>query len=272
MKKLLVLGASGLVGKALLEECRDGFDVYGTYHSSVSLLPGGKQLYLDIQQGEKILEMIREMKPEIVVSCLRGEFPHQLAFHQKLAFVLQESQSMLYYFSTANVFDGDFSQHHKEADLTVAESEYGNFKIQCEHILQQILGEHVSIIRIPQIWGKESLRLNQLKEFISGNKAMEIYHNLACNNLLDTQLAKQMRYIFEQNLKGIFHLGSTDMMMHAKFAENLLRKITNQDVNLPYHLFDETEEIRYFGLESSRTDIPKELQITNEAIIQMLVG
>jgi len=42
---------------------------------------------------------------------------------------------------TAHVFDGDFSRHHVETDIPVAESDYGNFKIECENTLKQILGD-----------------------------------------------------------------------------------------------------------------------------------
>jgi dTDP-4-dehydrorhamnose reductase len=34
LQKVLILGASGLVGKALIDEFKDGFDLYGTYSSS----------------------------------------------------------------------------------------------------------------------------------------------------------------------------------------------------------------------------------------------
>lgn len=79
-----------------------------------------------------------------------------------------------------------------------------------------------------------------------------------------------MRYIIEQDL--IFHLGSIDMMTQAEFVDKIVSKLTNQEVKIRYHLFDEIEEIRYFRLKSVRTDIPSELQITNEEIISQLVG
>ncbi|MGM9988249.1 MAG: NAD-dependent epimerase/dehydratase family protein [Bacillaceae bacterium] len=74
MKKVLILGASGLVGKAIIEECKDAFDLYGTYCSSSTTLPNNKQFQLDIQQIDKGKELLRSIKPDIVISCLRGNY------------------------------------------------------------------------------------------------------------------------------------------------------------------------------------------------------
>jgi dTDP-4-dehydrorhamnose reductase len=38
MDKILILGASGLVGRTLIDEYKDEFDLYGTYHSSLTSL------------------------------------------------------------------------------------------------------------------------------------------------------------------------------------------------------------------------------------------
>ena len=43
MQKILILGASGLVGRALVDEFTDEFDLYGTYFSSLTSLPNDMQ-------------------------------------------------------------------------------------------------------------------------------------------------------------------------------------------------------------------------------------
>ena len=39
VEKILILGASGLVGRALIEELKIGFDLFGTYSSSSTTPP-----------------------------------------------------------------------------------------------------------------------------------------------------------------------------------------------------------------------------------------
>ncbi|MYL63443.1 sugar nucleotide-binding protein [Bacillus hwajinpoensis] len=272
MKKLLIIGASGLIGKAIIDECKNDFEVYGTYHSNKTGLSTDKQFQLGLQQHDKLKEIIRLVQPDIIVSCLRGEFDQQLEFHSQLALELQNTQSLLYYFSTANVFDGDFSKHHVETDIPVAESDYGNFKIKCENTLKQILGDRAIVIRIPAIWGKESPRMNLIRESIEGNMTIGAYSNLECNNLLDTQLAKQLRFIIEKDLKGIFHLGSVDMMTQEKFFEALIEALSGKSEILKSMLFHDRESTFYFGLRSSRNDIPFNSKNMNQNIISGLVG
>ncbi|WP_163100336.1 sugar nucleotide-binding protein [Peribacillus alkalitolerans] len=268
MKKVLILGASGLVGKAFINECSDVFELYGTYFSKGSTLPENKQFQLEVKDTEKIKELIQNIKPNYVISCLRGDFNEQLEFHRVLADELKDLQSRVYYFSTANVYDGDYSKHHTEKDQPVAQSDYGKFKIACEEILQSTLQERAIIIRIPMMWGTDSPRLNHLKESLANKDSVDVYTNLELNNLMDTMLAKQLRYIMENDLKGIFHLASEDMITHAEFIEELLKM--NQDATLRHHLFLDKEVKAYFGIRSVLQDFPDELKQTNQEIIENL--
>ncbi|MGG1572461.1 sugar nucleotide-binding protein [Fictibacillus sp. NRS-1165] len=271
MEKVLILGASGLVGRALIDEFRDGFDLYGTYSSSLTSLPDGKQFKLEVQQIDKLRELTRSIKPDIVISCLRGEFKHQLQLHKELATELRNSNSRLYFFSTTNVFDGDCSKPHTETDIPISESDYGKFKIECENMLKEILDERVMIIRIPAIWGKNSPRWSLIQESIKNKEMIDVYSNLVCNNLLDVLLAKRLRFIIENKLKGIFHLVSEDMMTHAQFFEQIINTLSNEKSILRYRFFQDNAEIRFFALKSNRDDMPRTLQCTNKDIISYLV-
>ncbi|WP_075617707.1 sugar nucleotide-binding protein [Paenisporosarcina indica] len=271
MRKLFILGASGLVGKALVEECKDGFDIYGTYSSSALKMPEANQYRLQINEIDKMKDIVESIKPDAVISCLRGDFDQQLIFHKELALIIKNIESILYYFSTANVFDGDFSQHHSELDTPNATSPYGKFKINCENTLQEILNERAVILRIPQIWGEKSPRMDIIKSGIENNH-IDVYSNLECNNLSDTLLAKQLKYIMENKLNGIFHLGSVDMMTHERFIGKLAKSLTYKELHFNHSLFQQITDNCYFGLKSYRNDIPKSLQQTNAEIISDLVS
>lgn len=271
MNKVLILGASGLIGKALIEEYKNEFDLYGTYSSTTTNLPKENQFQLDISQIDRLKEMLTTINPDIVISCLRGDFNQQLRFHQQLAMELKSSKAILYFFSTTNVFDGDLSKCHYETDTPVAESEYGSFKINCENTLKQILEERAIIIRIPAIWGKDSPRMNLIKKSIEDNQVIDVYSNLECNNLLDTQLVKQLKYIIENNLKGTFHLGSIDTMSQAEFFEKMIKGFSDKKDILRFNFYKETDRTFYFALKSNRMEIPNYLQSTNESIISALI-
>lgn len=185
MKKLLILGASGLVGKAIAKECAKNFDVYGTYFSTETDLAKDKQFQLIIQEQESIREILNFVQPDIIVSSLRGDFDEQLTFHQNLGEELRNRAGVLYYFSTTNVFDGDLSRHHCESDAPNADSDYGQFKMNCEKMLSQLLINRSTIIRIPGIWGKNSPRMINLKRNLETAEPIQAYTNLECSFLTD---------------------------------------------------------------------------------------
>ena len=272
MEKVFILGASGLVGSALINELKDGFELYGTYCSTVTNLPEDKQFQLDVQQIDKLKELLASIKPDMVISCLRGEFDLQFKFHEELAIELRKTNSRLYYFSTTNVFDGDFTKAHTEMDFPIAESDYGDFKIKCENMLMDILADRVVMIRIPAIWGKDSPRWNLIIESIRNNVVIDVYNNLICNNLTDVMLAKQLRYIIENKLKGIFHLGSVDMVTQGLFYEQLISSLGADKGILRFRLFLEHDDTYYFALKSTRAELPDSLQCTNKDIISYLLG
>ncbi|WP_144554960.1 sugar nucleotide-binding protein [Bacillus sp. X1(2014)] len=271
MEKVLILGASGLVGSALLNEFKDEFDLYGTYSTSLTSLPDEKQFQLGVHQIDKLKEIIQSIKPEIVISCLRGDFDQQLMFHKELALEIKHTRSRVYYFSTTNVFDGDLLKPHTESDKPMAESDYGNFKITCENILKEILDERVMIIRIPAIWGKNSPRFKLIKESIKNNKVIDVYNNLVCNNLLDVQLAKQLRFIIKNQLKGVIHLGTKDSMTQGQFFKQVISKLASEKNILRYQSYQDKDVTYYFQLTSNREDVPSFLQCTNEEIIGYLI-
>ncbi|MEO4052044.1 sugar nucleotide-binding protein [Solibacillus sp. CAU 1738] len=271
MKKLFIIGASGLVGRAIAAECLNDFDVYGTYFSSTTNLEDDKQFYLDIQEEGTIREILNSVQPDIVISCLQGDYDAQFKFHNKLAEELINRDSVLYFFSTTNVFDGDLSKHHNEMDEPISKSDYGQYKINCEKMLVQILGNRVSIVRIPGIWGKNSPRLNNIKKNISNSIPIQAYSNLEWSFLLDTQLARQMHYILKNELSGVMHLGAVDMITESTFVKELVNKLTSEEINIHDKPYEDEVQTYYFGLVSNRKDLPRSLQSTNEEIISCLV-
>jgi dTDP-4-dehydrorhamnose reductase len=137
-------------------------------------------------------------------------------------------------------------------------------------MLKEILQERAIVIRIPAILGKSSPRWNLIKESIKDNKVIDVYSNLVCNNLLDVHLAKQLRYIVKNKLKGLFHLGSQDTMTQGQFFEQIITRLGTNKNLLQSHLFLDKADTCYFALKSNRLEIPASLQSTNNDIISYL--
>lgn len=161
MNKILVLGGSGLLGIAIINEMSkyNNFEVYSTYFKNPILFNQYKSFKLDIRDSYNVNNILSTLKPNIIVSCLRGDFNKQLATHINIAEYLRENDGSLYFFSTTNVFDNDLSKPHYEDDVPNSNTDYGQYKIQCENKMKEILQDNACILRIPQVWGENSLRM-----------------------------------------------------------------------------------------------------------------
>jgi dTDP-4-dehydrorhamnose reductase len=263
MDRILILGSSGLVGEALANELSKKYEVYGTYNSNK--IASIKSIYFNISEVYKIIDILNKVKPLKIVYCLRGDFNFQIELLHELVKYLNLIKGKLYFCSTANVFDGDTTIPHLKNHEPIAESDYGKFKIECEKILKKDLGDNCIIFRLPMIWGKNSPRLNGLVTALNNNEKIDIYTNLYLNNNTDIMLAKQISYIIENDLKGIFHLGSNEVINYYEFIKKI---ISNFGYN--YTNFNEQEistEKHYFAVLPTAGDLPKEFNFSNEDLI-----
>lgn len=271
MDRILVLGGSGLIGTAIINEMNKhkDFDVYATFYNRTIPLNKERCFRLDIEILEDINEILNTVKPKIIISCLRGDFDRQLALHKRIAEYLKKNDGKLYFLSTTNVFDNDFSRPHYENDLPNSHSDYGNYKIECEKNIIEILHDNACIIRIPQIWGKNSPRMKEILKSIENKEKVVIYPKLFLNTNTDIMLAKQIAYIIQNNLKGIFHLGAKDIINNKDFYNELITKLGYNNVKLE----EEFDVEGAFAILSKRnSEFPKELLLTNNAVIEYLAS
>lgn len=271
MSKILILGGSGLVGTAVINEMNkyNQFDVYSTYFQNSMLLNEDKSFKLNIQDEDNISSILNILKPQIIISCLRGDFNKQLILHEKTADYLSKNGGRLFFFSTTNVFDNDLSKPHYEDDLPDSQSDYGQYKIECEKEISEILHDNACILRIPQVWGKSSPRMKELLNSLRSNKDVIVYPKLYHNTNTDVMIARQLCYIINNNLKGIFHLVSEDIINYKDFYKGLIAGLGYRKVIIEENF----EEEGYFALLSNRkNEFPKELGFSNNSVINYLIG
>lgn len=271
MNKVLVLGGSGLIGTAIIKEMDkyEKYDIYTTYYEHLPSINKGSCFKLDLEDVENISCILNNIKPKIVISCLRGDFEKQLILHTNVAKYLKENNGKLYFFSTTNVFDNDCSKPHYEDDEPNSSTDYGRFKIACEKSVIEILEENACILRIPQVWGKESPRLRELINTINKNEAVTVYPKLILNVNSDEMIAKQLSYIIENRLIGIFHLASEDIDNQSSFYKKLIMELGFKTVLMNESL----EEEGYFELKSKRmNEFPEYLIVNSKAVIEYLTA
>ncbi len=179
MNRILILGASGFIGRSLYMELRSYFDVYGTYCGNEAEF-GDNQVYFQYAAGDDSLEQtLAIVQPSVIVSSIRGDFKMQYKAHQELCqYVTDNHNCRLIFMSSVNVFDGKFELPSYENDKPFAESEYGKFKISIERLLLKTIPAQTTILRLPMVLGIQSPRIVQLRQAIKHKAAFEVYPNL----------------------------------------------------------------------------------------------
>lgn len=264
-KKILILGGSGFIGNAIYKELCKYFDTYGTYFSARNSFKNNKQFFKFDLQEDDIFDVLEKVKPDFIISAIRGNFASQVQAHQHITEYISNIDCKLYFISSANVFDAYSKYPSYENDKTLSESVYGRLKIKIENMLLRLPKNKMAILRVPMVFGNNSPRIRDIKKFILENEPIEVFPNLVLNVTNDDKLTQQIHYLINRNKSGVFHLGSQDLVHHEDFTKEIVEQIGN--FNPIYKRVFTTNEERYLAVLPRDNRLPKNLQFGYQDII-----
>jgi dTDP-4-dehydrorhamnose reductase len=264
-KRILILGGSGFLGQEIYKELCNYFDTYATYCSSRHRFEqNSKFLRFDVITDD-ILEILEKLKPDIVISALRGSFDAQLNVHSAIAAFAKESELQLIFLSSANVFDAYSKFPSYELDKTLSESIYGRFKIHIENMLLRLPMEQMIIARLPMVFGNGSPRIREIKQAIDKNEAIEVFPNLILNVTTADKVCQQLHYIINRNRFGIFHMGSSDLIHHEDFIKEICNHLSNRKPLLK-RVYT-TNDDRYLAVLPKHNNLPENFRFKYQDVI-----
>ncbi|WP_297762340.1 sugar nucleotide-binding protein [uncultured Muriicola sp.] len=264
-KKILILGASGFIGNALYKELCNYYDTYGTYFSSRNGYTSNQQFFQYDMQEDDIFQLLEEIRPNIIISALRGDFGAQIQAHQHITEYVAKHKCKIYFLSSANVFDAYSKYPSYEYDKTLSESIYGRLKIKIENMLLRLPKNKAAILRVPMVFGNTSPRIKEMKQAIWNNEAIEVFPNLIINVTNDDKLTQQIHYLINRNKYGIYHLGSTDLVHHEDFVREVVDRVGS--FNPIYKRVFTTNEERFLAVLPKDHLLPKNLQLRYQDVI-----
>ncbi|MGB5554958.1 MAG: sugar nucleotide-binding protein [Flavobacteriaceae bacterium] len=263
-KKILILGASGFLGNAIYKELCNYFDTYGTFFTAKTYREN-QQFFQYSLEDDDVFELLETIRPQIIISALRGNFAAQIQAHEHMVEFIAENECKLYFLSSANVFDAYSKYPSYEYDKTLSESVYGRLKIKIENMLLRLPKQKMGILRIPMVFGNGSPRVKEIKNNIWKNEPVEVFPNLIMNVTHVDKLTQQIHYLINRHKSGIYHLGSTDLVHHEDFIREIVGRIGN--FNPIYKRVFTTNEERYMAVLPKENKLPKNLQATFQEII-----
>lgn len=264
-KRILILGGSGFLGHSLYKELRGYFDTYGTYNAARRSFENNQQFYAYDLQEDDVFPLLENIRPDIIISALRGNFTAQLQAHQHLVEYISQNTCKLIFLSSANVFDGYSKFPSYEYDKTLSASIYGHFKIRIENMLMRLPAEKFLILRLPMVFGNSSPRIRDIKRAVWENEAVEVFPKLVMNVTNDDRFTQQVHYLINQDLHGIYHLGSKDLVHHDDFIREVVERIGEFSPILK-RVYTTNEE-RYLAVLPKHNPLPRHLQYSYQDII-----
>jgi dTDP-4-dehydrorhamnose reductase len=235
--RILITGASGLLGINLALEAAKQYEVVGIVHHHPLRDPGFKVIAADLLIPKEASQVIDEVRPDWVVNCaalanmdtceeqpefaqrLNAELPGRLATEtatRKLRFLQV---------STDAVFDGEKGVYDEE-DAPLPLGVYGRTKRIAE-LAVKAAHPHVLIVR-PNFFGWSVNGNRSLAEVfynnLSNKKNMQGFTDRIFCPLLVTDLANILVTLLERNLRGLFHAVSSDCMSKYEFGLAIARR------------------------------------------------
>lgn len=267
MKRILILGGSGFIGETLYKELCSYYDTYATYCSSKRHKYNKHYFQYHLEEGG-LENILREVKPKLIISALRGNFESQLEAHQFLIEFIKTHDCRMMFLSSANVFDAFQHYPSYEYDKTLSESIYGRLKIKIENGLLRLPIAKYTIARLPMIFGQHSPRVREIDREVQLGSPIEVFPNSIINVNSDRKLAQQIHYIINHQLSGIFHLGSYDLIGHYEFIKAVVARRNHKKA--AFKQVYTTNNMRYLATLPKENKLPSHLQITYQEVLDDL--
>ncbi len=268
-QRIVILGASGFIGNAIYKELCSYFKTFGSYHTKSKEFKNNQQFFHYDHEQDDIYDILEVLKPNVIVSALRGNFATQVLAHQHIIEYVKTNKCKLIFLSSANVFDAYSKYPSYERDKTLSESIYGRFKIKIENAIMRLPKRKWAIIRLPMVLGAKSPRIEEIKLNIKEKKPIEVFPNLVINVTTDDKLTQQIHYIINRNKTGIYHLGSTDLVHHDDFIKDVISCMG--DYKPVYKQVFTTNDERYLAVLPKHNLLPKNLQIESHDVVKISI-
>jgi dTDP-4-dehydrorhamnose reductase len=237
---IMIVGASGLVGSALLREFSPHSRTVGTFCRKV--VP--HLVHLDLRDRDEVWSVLDSFRPDVVL-CPAAEPNVELCETdptatrqvnveglQNLIEATAEVRALLVYFSTEYVFDG-MQGPYSEEDACNPLNEYGRQKLECERMIAAQLDRHM-IGRISGVYNWEEPKKNfvvRLVECLGSGQSSNVPIDQVVTPTYAPDLARVVRSLVEDGHRGLFHLSGSLPLLRIEFA-HLIADVFDLDASL----------------------------------------
>lgn len=231
MKKILVTGCNGQLGRAIRKE----YAASNVEFINTDVVAGNGIVSLDITNIDAVMEMVKDTKPDIIINCAahtnvdKCEEQQDLAYKinaigpRNLSIAATEADAKMIHVSTDYVFEGNGTRPYTEFDAPNPVSAYGKTKLEGENFVKEFAKKHF-ILRTAWLYGDG-------KNFVKTMLALAENHdelNVVCDQVgtptSAVELAKMIHYLEGTENYGTFHATCEGDTNWADFAEAIFKR------------------------------------------------
>ena len=243
MRRILILGASGYLGRISYKELTPYFDLHGTYFSSKDYTENQVMHYFDLEK-DSVTDLLKSLNPTTVIYTLAGPQQAQQQTLKILVEYCRATGAHLILFSGVTVFDAVRSHASYETDKQLPQSIQGKHLSQLERIVMDLPESLYSILRLPLLLGPSAPLIKQLQAAHAHKAHFELHPNEIIGINTEQELARQLHYIVNRKATGVFHLSSTDLIHHSDLFIELAQKLGLQPMAFSYNYSSNEDEYR----------------------------
>lgn len=230
MKKIIVTGCNGQLGRAINEVYRDSkeFELVNTDFG----VEGIKSL--DITNLEAVIAFFEEVKPYAVINCAAHtavdlcEVQKDLAYKinaigpRNLSIAAAKTGAKMVHVSTDYVFRGDGEVPYTEFDTPDPKAMYGITKLHGENFVKQFAKEWF-IIRTAWLYGDGKNFVKTMLRLSENHDKITVVDDQIGSPTSALELAKAIKYLVPTDKYGLYHGTCEGQCSWADFTKEIFR-------------------------------------------------
>ena len=255
MEKLIVTGASGLLGSNIIFKALNKYKTIGLDINDNPFFSKVKFLNIDLVQKNQ-LKIIEKEKPDLIINCAayvsvdgcenesEKAYLSNVVTAKNIAEICSKINCFLIHISTDSVFDGK-KGNYSEKDKTNPINVYGKTKLEAEKAIEKNDIEYC--ITRTNIYGWNKQDKFSLAEWminkLENNNELPAFYDTIFTPILVNNLINALFEIYEKKITGILHLTGSESCSKYHFAKLIseifnfnnesVKKISISELNLP---------------------------------------
>ena len=227
MRKILVIGAKGMLGRDLVETLRSSFPK--------DEITGWDLEEIDIQEERDTITRIRNLEPGVIVHLAAYTDVDGCELNEKKAFAVNAEGTKhvalgaatcgakVVTLSTDYVFDGKKGSPYLEEDPPNPLNVYGRSKWKGEQYVQELVKDAL-IVRTQWLYGKHGKNfvasiLRQARE----KDVLSVVNDQVGSPTYTLDLSQAIALLIEGKARGIFHVANSDSCTWYHYARTILK-------------------------------------------------